>query len=276
MKRREFLKTSLQATALGTLGTAALSRPAQGAEGRVAQEYYELRAYHMANPEGGALLEDYLEKAAIPALNRIGCRPVGVFRQQERQTPPASTELREPATIFVLIPYPNLETFAQANARLRRDEEHQRAGQAYLQRSKANAAFERINSWLMLAFAGMPRVELPEYSREKKPRFFELRTYESYSEEKAQNKVDMFNSGEIPTMQEVGLGPIFFGQGLVGANLPHLTYMLSAEDEQSHKKHWDAFGKHPVWNKLKSEPQYADNVSKIYNRFLVPAPFSQI
>ena len=77
-------------------------------------------------------------------------------------------------------------------------------------------------------------------------------------------------------MRSVGLGPIFFGQALIGPNLPHLTYMLSAESQDAHKNHWGAFGKHPVWNKLKNDPQYADTVSKITNRFLIPTPYSQI
>ena len=44
--------------------------------------------------------------------------------------------------------------------------------------------------------------------------------------------------------------------------------MLSAEDREAHKRHFDAFGKHPTWNKLKNDPQYADTVSKNYE--LVP------
>ena len=128
----------------------------------------------------------------------------------------------------------------------------------------------------MVAFAGMPKLELPPYSREKKGRMFEIRTYESHSEEKALKKVEMFNSGEIDVMREVGLGPVFYGQVLVGANLPHLTYMLSGEDTEAHKKHWGAFGKHPIWNKLKNDAQYADTVSKIANQFLVPTAYSQV
>jgi hypothetical protein len=77
-------------------------------------------------------------------------------------------------------------------------------------------------------------------------------------------------------MREVGLGPIFFGQALAGSGLPHLTYMLSAESDDAHKQHWGGFGKSPVWNKLKNDPQYADTVSKIVNRFLVPTAYSQI
>jgi hypothetical protein len=122
----------------------------------------------------------------------------------------------------------------------------------------------------------MPKVELPPYCKGKKPRMFEVRTYESHSEVKALKKVEMFNAGEIQLMRDVGLGPIFYGQALIGSNLPHLTYMLSAENQEAHSKHWDAFKSSPIWDKLKNDPQYADTVSKIANRFLVPAPYSQI
>jgi hypothetical protein len=128
----------------------------------------------------------------------------------------------------------------------------------------------------MRAFGGIPRMEIPSYSAEKKPRMFELRTYESYSEAKALKKIDMFNDGEIDVMREVGLAPVFFGQALIGANLPHLTYMLSAENREAHNQHWAAFGKHATWKKMSSDPQYADTVSKIVNRFLAPTTYSQI
>ena len=128
----------------------------------------------------------------------------------------------------------------------------------------------------MLAFSGMPKIELPAYSREKRARMFEVRTYESYSELKALKKVSMFNSGEIELMRKVGLGPVFYGQALIGPNLPHLTYMLSAENEQEHKKHWGAFGGHPTWKSMSTDPQYADTVSHITKRYLSLAPYSQI
>jgi len=275
MKRREFLKTSVTVSALAGVGTVDLNAASE-AGGAMNREYYELRHYRFKSGASRELLDNYLQKAAIPALNRLGVSSVGAFVQQERSGSATGTEVRDPASVFVLIPYPSLASFAIATTRLNQDSEYQQAGSEYLQTPVANPAFERIDSWLMLAFAGMPKIELPSYSREKKPRMFELRTYESYSEVKALKKVEMFNSGEIDTMREVGLAPVFYGQALVGPNLPHLTYMLSAEDQEAHKKHWDGFGKHPVWNKLKNDPQYADTVSKIYNRFLVPTPYSQI
>jgi len=266
MKRREFLKTSLTVSSLAGLTTAGLS--VSGAESAGAdREYYELRIYRLKTGAKSDLLDSYLETAAIPALNRLGIKPVGAFTERESKEAPA---------VYLLIPYPSLASFSEAVSKLPMDPELQKTGASYLQSPKDNPAFDRIDSWLMLAFAGMPKLEQPAYSRERKPRMFELRTYESHSEVKALKKVEMFNSGEIDLMREVGLGPIFYGQALIGSNLPHLTYMLSAEDQDAHKKHWGTFGQSPVWKKLSTDPQYADTVSKISNHFLVPTSYSQI
>ncbi|MCX6916355.1 MAG: NIPSNAP family protein [Verrucomicrobia bacterium] len=267
MKRREFLTTSIAASTLAGLGTAGLNVSAAERAGGQNREYYELRVYRLKAGADHALLDAYVEKAAIPALNRLGVKPVGVFTEIDPKDGPA---------LYMLSTYPSLEVFATATARLSADPEYQKAGADYLGSPKSKPAFDRMDSWLMLAFAGLPKLELPSYCKEKKPRIFELRTYESHSEVKALKKVEMFNSGEIDLMREVGLGPIFYGQALIGSNLPHLAYMVSGETQEEHKKHWGAFGAHPTWTKLKNDPQYADTVSKIYNRFLVPTPYSQI
>jgi NIPSNAP len=272
MKRREFLKTSLAASTLAGLSSTALGADSVSSRGR---EYYELRIYRLKDAAGRQPLLDYLENAAIPAWNRLGIKPVGVFAQQERTEPPTKTEVRDAAAVVVLLPYPTLRAFAAATRAFSDPGFGETAGDYWL-RSKENPVFDRIDSWFMLAFAGMPKLELPAYSREKRPRMFELRTYQSYSEAKALRKVQMFNSGEIQTMREVGLAPVFYGQTLIGKDLPHLTYMLSAEDEAAHKAHWSAFGQHPVWKKLNSDSQYADTVSNIQNQFLSPLPCSQI
>ncbi len=258
MKRREFLKTALVSSAIASVSAA---------EPKAAQEYYQLRVYRLKPGGDPTLLHNYLAKAALPALNRSGIKTVGVFLE---------TDLKQDPSVYVLIPYASLDAFASVPAKWRTDSEYQAAAAEYLATPKSKPAYERIDTWLLRAFAGIPKLELPSYSVEKRSRVFELRTYESYSESKALKKVDMFNDGEIDVMREVGLGPIFFGQALAGSGLPHLTYMLSAENRDAHKAHWEAFGKHPTWKKMSSDPQYADTVSKISNHFLEPAPFSQI
>jgi hypothetical protein len=265
MKRRDFIKSSLAASAAATLP---LSMPnATAAEGASGRELYEWRMYRIKAGADHALLDSYLEKALIPALNRLGSNPVGVFTEIEPKDDPA---------VFVLIPYGSAEAFVASSTRLAADAAHLKAGAEYLETVKAKPAFARIDSWFLRAFAGMPKIELPSYCREKKPRVFEVRTYESYSEQKAIRKMEMFDDGEIQIMKDVELGPIFWGQALAGANLPHLVYMLSAETREAHKAHFGAFVKDPRWKKMAADQKYADTVSKIYTRMLQPAPFSQI
>jgi hypothetical protein len=264
MKRREFIKGSLAASTLaGVSSLAVAAEKGQTTE----RDYYELRAYRLKAGAKHDLLDSYLEKAAIPAWNRLGIKSVGVFTEMEP---------KDGSAIWVLVPHPSLESFSTAWSKLNADSEYQKAGASYLQTAKSDPAFDRIDSWLLLAFAGMPRLEVPALTREKKQRVFEMRTYESYSEVKALKKVQMFNSGEIEVMKEVNLSPVFYGQALIGRDLPHLTYMLCGENKDLHKKHFGDFGKHPTWDKLKNDPEYADTVSKITSRFLEPVSYSQI
>jgi len=265
MKRRDFLKTSLAASAVAAL-PATISK-AGAADAAAGRELYEWRMYRVKPGSDHALLDGYLEKALIPALNRLGSNSVGVFTEIDPKDDPA---------VFVLIPYSSPDAFVTSSAKLAADAAHLKAGAEYLETVKAKPAFARIDTWLLLAFAGMPKIELPSYCKEKKTRVFEVRTYESYSEQKAIRKMDMFNDGEIQVMKDVQLGPIFWGQALAGTNLPHLVYMLSAETREAHKAHFGAFGKDPRWKKMSSDPKYADTVSKISSRMLQPAAFSQI
>ena len=268
LHRRDFVKTALTAGAATALarGQNLVAEPAVAAGG--GRDYYELRAYRLKPGAPHALLDGYLEKALIPALNARGIKAVGAFTEPGAKDGPA---------VWVLIPHASLESVADVTASLNADPAVQAAGADYLQSpTKENPAFDRIDSWLLLAFAGLPRYAVPALAREGRPRIFELRTYESYSEAKALNKVAMFNAGEIGLMQHLNLSPVFYGQALVGRDLPHLTYLLCSPDRETHEKNWAAFGRHPIWEKLKNDPQWADNVSKVTSRFLVPAACSQI
>ena len=119
-------------------------------------------------------------------------------------------------------------------------------------------------------------MELPSYSTQNKPRLFELRTYESHHADAAWRKVEMFNKGEIDIMRDVKLAPVFYGEMLVGHDVPNLTYMLSAPDMEAHKAHWKGFGGHPEWQRMKKIERYKGTVSKITKRYLSPTEYSQI
>lgn len=267
LPRREFLSTGLAATAAATLG----ALTAHGADTPAApggsREYYELRAYRLKpGVTDHALLDGYLEHAFIPALNANGIPAVGVF------TEPAP---KDGAAVWVLIPHASLESVGRVSA-LEGEPALLAAAGAYLTApTKAQPAYDRIDTWLSLAFAGMPRHEISKLKRAGQPRIFELRVYESYSEAKARNKVDMFNDGEIQLFLDLGFENVFFGAGIAGSNLPHLAYMLCSPDRATHDAAWKTFFTHPTWLKLKADPRYQDNVSKVISRFFEPTAYSQ-
>ena len=109
-----------------------------------------------------------------------------------------------------------------------------------------------------------------------RPRIYELRTYESHSDRAALNKLKMFNAGEVPIFRRSGLTPVFFGETLVGARTPSLTYILTFSDMSERERAWTPFGKDSEWKTLSADPQYRDNVSAISDIILQPTAYSQI
>jgi hypothetical protein len=263
MERRVFLS----ATALA--GTAALTGSVKDLSAEENQrEFYELRVYEMTGGNRKNLLLDYLAKAAIPAWNRQGIKPVGGFNVVSGAS---SQEL------FLLLPFPTLEVFLSSPAKLAADTEYQKAAAEFLGTSIEDPAYLRYQNSLLLAFPKVPRLRLPAQTAENKPRLFELRTYESHSEKTALKKIEMFNEGgEIGIFDRVGLRSVFFGQTLIGRKLPNLVYMTVHDDMTSRDKTWDLFRNDPDWKKLSGDPAFANTVSASTIVFLRPASFSQI
>jgi hypothetical protein len=274
-KRRDFLKTSLAASA-----TAALASQVQAASGKSAtagREFYDLRAYRLKSDAQRAPLDHYLEKALLPALDKRGIKNVGVFTELDVNKPAGTSSPKAGSPVWVLIPYTSLDTFVGVSAEINNETAVQKAGAEYLQAKKTRPAFDRIDSWLLLAFKSMPKLVLPSFSKNKTPtRVFEMRDYESHSELKALAKMTMFDEGETEIMKTLGMNPVFFGQALSGPNLPHLRYITSGPDLASHLANWKKFGPDPRWIKMKDLPQYADATSKNTARFLAPRPYSGI
>lgn len=280
--RRNFLKSSLAASATAALATGISARAAQTSPSAAARDYYELRAYRLKPDTSSAVLENYLEKALIPALNARGLANVGVFTEVEVDKKAVTAKPKigtptAPVAIWMLITHPSLESFTQISAELNTDATVQAAAPEFFRTPKSNPAYDRVDTWLLRAFAGLPKLAIPAFSKNKTPsRIFELRDYESHSEERAINKMAMFNDGEISLMQDLGMSPVFFGQALAGPNLPHLRYITCGPDLATHLGNWKKFGPDPRWVKMKDQPTYKDNTSKNTARFIVPTAYSQI
>lgn len=268
MQRRQFLVRSLAAST--AVGLSTWSAKQAGAQDGSDRECYELRTYQTETAADQKLMLAYLANGLVPALNRLGIDRIGVFTEIDGENKNPSL------AITTLIPYTSVTQFLGQRAALADDQAYQQDAKDYLARPKNTPAFARINSRLLMAFAGMPVIEQPEYSRKHQPRIFELRSYQSHNEDMAARKVEMFNSGEIQLMRDVHMGPMLYGEVLIGDNVPCLSYMLSAPDLEAHRQHWKAFIDSPEWKRLKGIERYKGTVSHIDNWFLKPAECSQI
>jgi len=254
MRRREFLAAGVA----GIAGTGSLTVAKEKTE----QQYFELRCYHtLARPKHN-LVGDFLKDVGIAAMNRIGIEPVGVFNVMYGPNKPS---------LYVLMVHKSLASVANASARLLEDAEVRKSD--FINAPMSEPMYVRYESSLMVAFKDMPKLAVPE----KKPRIFELRTYESHSIKAAKKKIEMFNEGgEIAIFKKTGLQPVFFGETIIGPMLPNLTYMVVFDNMEHRDKSWAVFNSDPDWKKLRADPAYKDIVSNVTDIILQPTPYSQI
>ena len=259
MDRRDFLAGTLAASAFAIAPAAeaqsAITRP---------REFYQLRRYALQTGPQMAMTEKYISEALIPALaKRAG--PVGAFRLDIGPETP---------TFYVLIPIHEPGMAATLELELAQDGDYVKAAEPFWSAPAASPAFLRIDSSLLAAFEGWPRITPPA----KGKRIFQLRTYESPSYRDHILKVQMFHSGEFEIFKNAGFQMVFFGDTLIGQRMPSLTYMLSFADSAELDAKWAVFRNDPAWKKLSADPRFAFEtiVSNITNLILSPLAASQI
>jgi hypothetical protein len=265
MNRRRLLQSAVPASAAAVMSHWAAAVAAGEPTGTVfskGRQLYEWRTYKLSDKAKQAGLHQYLEAACRPAWERIGLGPVGVFTEIGADAGPS---------VHVLLVYPTPESFASAREALEQDSGYRQAAAGHLAAKKEDPAFDRIESSLLAAFAGAPKITPPA----KKPRVLELRTYENHGEDRARAKVEMFNDGEIQIFRECGFETVFFGEALIGPNLPQLKYMLAAPDMAANEAGWKKFIAHPDFVRMKNDPKYANTEPKITKLFLEPTEYSQ-
>jgi hypothetical protein len=266
--RRAFISSTLGTTLLAAPGLAGAAQRSGGG-GADAPDLFIWRQYSLRTGAGPRRLADYLQNAYIPALNRIGHKPIGVFE--------VVTGLPTP-TVFVLTPA-SLGNLPAIETELERDEQFLRAAAPYFDAPATDPVYVRQEVALLAAFPKVSHVEVPAATAAKAPRLLELRTYESHNERAHRAKVRMFaEMGEIEIFRRVGLTPVFFSRTLAGPRMPSLVYMLVHDNMAGRDKSWDAFRNDPDWKKLSATPGYTDPeiVSNITTVLLRPAAYSQI
>lgn len=263
MQRRNFLKSSVAFSAAALArGAAAQSQAAK------AREYYQLRKYSLQSGPQLQLTENYFGQALLPALNRMDITPVGAFRLEIGPETPA---------YYLLIPSSSLETLVTIDLRLSQDEQFLKSADVFWNAPAKEPAFLRVESSLLIAFEGWPKLTPPQFAEPHAKRIFQLRTYESATHQDHVRKVEMFHHGEFEIFARSGFRQVFYGDTLIGPRMPNLTYMLSFTDQAELNAQWDKFRNDAEWKKLSSSPRYAFEqiVSNISNLILSPLNVSQ-
>ena len=255
MKRRQFLTS---AAAAGLTTAAAADEPRNA--------LFHLNHFYMRQGSQMERTSQYLNAVFLPAAKRAGLT-VGFFSAVIAERSPF---------ILSLVSYPSLAAIEAAHNKLREDKEFQKGWDEY--NNIADPAYIRMESSLLRAFDTIPSLEMPSTEGRRAAHVFEMRTYESVNEKASLRKIKMFDNGEIAIFRKLGMTPVFFGQTLVGRNLPSLTYMLAFDDLAARDKLWRSFGSDPDWQKLRAQPGLSDAeiVSNISNEILRPLAFSPI
>ncbi|MCY2951992.1 MAG: NIPSNAP family containing protein [Planctomycetota bacterium] len=268
MKRREFLGAAAAA------GLAVVGSSVTHAAEHAAKQTIELRLYTFASEEKQKAFADFVAKAMVPALNRAGVTPVGVFQAIKGDLPKANLKA-DGTHLYLLLPHNSAESFVTLADKLAADEAYQKAAPEILDAPRKDPAYAGCETSVMISFDALPKVEIPT----KAPsRVMQLRTYQAHNDAKAYRKMQMFSEGgEIKVFRDCGMPPVFGGRALAGAHFPNVTYMLGFEDEAAMGTGWGNFGKSPGWQKLGADATYKDtNPSLIINLVLKPAASSQI
>jgi hypothetical protein len=267
MERRQFLSTTLGASLLASASAGAQEKPSVSA---TAPSYYVWLEYTLRNGPQQKRMADFLQNALIPALNRLGSTPVGVFEALVGDPGP---------TISVLMPFATADLLFSHEAALTKDPDFVRAADLYLNSPATDASYVRRETSLLQAFPNVPKIEVPAATATKGPRILELRRYESHGEVATRKKMSMFTEmGEMEIFRKTGLTPVFFARTLIGQRQPNFVYMLVHESLAAREKNWDNFRTSPEWKKLASTPGYADAeiLTNITTKFLRPTAYSQI
>jgi hypothetical protein len=232
------------------------------------REFYQLRRYQLARGPQQKMADDYFRDALVPALNRMGMRPVGIFNIAIGPDTPA---------VYALIPSSSAEALAGIEARLWKDAEYVKAGGAFLRAPAAEPPFQVVETSLLQAFENMPKLRVPAATAQNKARLFELRTYKSPTDEFHRRKVEMFNSAEIALQEKQHMGAVFYGDTIAGPRMPNLTYLLSFDNLADREKKFQGFNDTAEWKALSTDPKYPwEIVATVTNLILSPAAYSQI
>ncbi|HEX2395900.1 MAG TPA: NIPSNAP family protein [Bacteroidales bacterium] len=255
MKRRSFIKNS--AIAAGAISATSIPVFASASTIQVTDKnIIEWRVYHLSRtPNSRDRINQYFTEALIPFLKK---RNVQFFQFNEYSK-------NEPVVLYVMVAYPTISTYFSCMKDLDNDTEYLEASKNYRNTPASQATYGRYETFLLEAFDNFPVVKMPSGKG-----LFEMRLYESATEDAGRRKIAMFNKEEIAVFLKTGINPVFFGKIIAGQYMPALLYMVAFNDMTERDASWAKFSQDPDWIAMREKPEYADTVSNIQRVFLLP------
>lgn len=221
-----------------------------------ANDIYEITVYHFKEAQQEITLDTYLQTAYLPALHRKDKKNIGVFK-------PIANDTATDKTIYVIVTFKSLDEILALQRSLAKDAVYMEAGKSYLTASYQNPTYARMEKIILSAFELAPQMTLPKLHSDKKDHIYELRSYESPTENYYASKVKMFNAGgEINIFTKLNFNAVFYGDVIAGSRMPNLMYMTSFENMEDRDAHWKSFTDDAEVKKLFALDEYKNNVNK--------------
>jgi hypothetical protein len=201
-------------------------------------EYYQVNVYHLATKADLDTLDQFFKSSYIPQLHQAGLKDIGVFY-------PITNDTSKDKRIIVWIPLKSLKDLGKINP------------------NRSCPRYGRLETNLMSAFVDAPHYKMPVLKGDHLSHIYELRSYESLTEDKYLQKVKMFNAGgEVKLFDRLQFNAVFYAHVIAGARMPNLIYMTSFDDITSRDAHWKTFVEDPEWKRISTLPEYLKTVSK--------------
>ncbi|MEO8960461.1 MAG: NIPSNAP family protein [Ginsengibacter sp.] len=231
-------------------------------------DFYQIKVYHCTTQAQINNTEQYLKTAFLPALHKNKISKVGVFKAIDNDT---AMDKR----IYVFIPSPSLEKLTSLDEQFFKDRQVRSDGAAYYNLAYNEAPYDRIETILLKSFTGMPHFVTPPLTAPRTERVYELRSYESPTENLHYQKIKMFNEGsEISIFSRLNFNAVFYADVIAGCHMPNLMYMTSFNSKADRDEHWKQFSADAEWKKLAVVPEYLNSVSKHDINLLRPTEYS--
>ncbi len=213
---------------------------------------YQISIYHTTSQGQLDSLNRYMQTTYVPQLHKAGFKTIGIFL-------PMSNDTSRDKRLVVWLPLTSLD---------------QAAHLAYNPQAPQYARLENI---LLTAFEKAPHYQMPRLNGSKDQHIFELRSYESPTEERYLSKHKMFNKGnEVDLFARLQFNAVFYARVVAGSRMPNLMYMTSFDNQQAHDAHWNAFNNDAEWKKLSGMAEYQKNVNRADIILMHPAAYSDI